>query len=51
MEQMAEAYEKEHRRCNCQTQLTPYKDYFTKLEASATGGNAPDIILGECSSR
>lgn len=25
-------------------QITPYKDYFTMLEAAATGGNLPDVF-------
>ena len=37
MEQMVEAYEKEHDDVTIKIQLTPYKDYFTKLETSATG--------------
>ena len=44
MEQMAEAYEKEHDDVSIKIQLTPYKDYFTKLETSATGGKAPDVF-------
>ena len=43
MEQMVEAYEKEHDDVTIKIQLTPYKDYFTKLETSATGGKAPDV--------
>lgn len=41
---MAEAYEKEHDDVTIEIQLTPYKDYFTKLETSATGGKAPDVF-------
>lgn len=44
MEQMVEAYEKEHDDVTIKIQLTPYKDYFTKLETSATGGKAPDVF-------
>lgn len=44
MEKMAEAYNKEHPDVNVTTQLTTWSEYWTKLEASATGGSAPDII-------
>ena len=26
-------------------QITPWKDYWTMLEAATTGGNMPDVIL------
>lgn len=41
---MAEAYNKEHPNVHVTTQLTTWSEYWTKLEASATGGSAPDII-------
>lgn len=44
MKQMAEAYTKEHPNVTIKTQLTTWSEYWTKLEASATGGSAPDII-------
>ncbi|RGD36130.1 sugar ABC transporter substrate-binding protein [Sellimonas intestinalis] len=44
MEKMAEAYNKEHPNVHVTTQLTTWSEYWTKLEASATGGSAPDII-------
>ena len=44
MEKMAEAYNKEHPNVTVKTQLTTWSEYWTKLEASATGGSAPDII-------
>lgn len=39
-------YSKEHPNVTVKTQLTPYKgrEYWTKLEASSTGGTAPDIF-------
>ena len=39
MEKMAEAYNKEHPDVNVTTQLTTWSEYWTKLEASATGGS------------
>ena len=44
MEKMAEAYNKEHPNVTVKTQLTTWSEYWTKLEASATGESAPDII-------
>jgi len=44
MEKMAEAYNKEHPNVHVTTQLTTWSEYWTKLEASATGRSAPDII-------
>lgn len=44
MEKMAEVYNKEHPDVEVTTQLTTWSEYWTKLEASATGGSAPDII-------
>ena len=46
MEQLVEAYEKEHEDVTIEIQLTPYKggEYWTKLEAAATGGKAPDVF-------
>ncbi len=46
MEALADAYEKENENVSVKIQLTPYKggEYWTKLEASATGGTAPDVF-------
>lgn len=44
MEAMVEAYEKANEGVEVEIQLTPFKDYFTKLETSATGGKAPDVF-------
>ena len=44
LEAMIEAYTKENPDVSVEIQLTPWKDYWTKLEASATGGTAPDIF-------
>ncbi|BDF32110.1 sugar ABC transporter substrate-binding protein [Lachnospiraceae bacterium] len=46
MEALVDAYEAEHKDVTVEIQLTPYKgsEYWTKLEASATGGKAPDVF-------
>ena len=46
MEAMAEAYEKANEDVSISIQLTPYKggEYWTKLEAAAGGGTAPDVF-------
>jgi multiple sugar transport system substrate-binding protein len=50
MEAMVQAYEKTHENVKIEIQLTPYKggEYWTKLEAAATGGTAPDVFLDQC---
>lgn len=44
MEEMASVYEKANPHVKIKVQLTPYKEYWTKLEAAAAGGTAPDIF-------
>ncbi len=46
MENLVSAYEAKNNNVNVEIQLTPYKggEYWTKLEASATGGTAPDVF-------
>ena len=46
MEKLIEAYEKENENVTVKIQLTPYKggEYWTKLEAAASGGKAPDVF-------
>lgn len=46
MESMIQAYQKTHENVKIDIQLTPYKggEYWTKLEAAATGGTAPDVF-------
>ena len=46
MEKLIEAYEKENENVTVKIQLTPYKggEYWTKLEAAAGGGTAPDVF-------
>ena len=43
-ESLAEAYNKSHPDVTVEVQLTPNKEYWTKLEASVAGGNAPDVF-------
>lgn len=46
LEKMIEVYEKEHSNVEINIEITPYKggEYWTKLEAAATGGTAPDVF-------
>lgn len=46
MEALVKAYEEENPNVDISIQLTPYKggEYWTKLEASAAGGTAPDVF-------
>lgn len=44
LEKMIAAYTKKNPNVSVDIQLTPWKDYWTKLEASATGGTAPDVF-------
>lgn len=44
MDKLVETYEKSNPNVKVKIQLTPYKEYWTKLEAAATGGTAPDVF-------
>jgi multiple sugar transport system substrate-binding protein len=44
MEKLAAAFHTTHPNVTVTVQLTPYLDYFTKLQAAATGGEAPDVF-------
>jgi multiple sugar transport system substrate-binding protein len=44
MKQIIAAFEKRNPDISVTVQLTPYTDYFTKLQAAATGGQAPDVF-------
>ena len=44
MKEMCAKYTESHPNVTVKTQLTTWGEYWTKLEASATGGSAPDII-------
>lgn len=41
---IADKFEEENPGIKVEIELTPYKDYFTNLETSATGGSAPDVF-------
>lgn len=44
MEEIAEEYEKQNKNVTIEFQLTPFGQYWTKLETSATGDSLPDIF-------
>src|SRR5947209_3157831 len=44
MQQIAAEFKKTHPNINVQVQVTPFTEYWTKLETAATGGSAPDIF-------
>ncbi len=44
MEQIISEFEKDHPNITIKTQVTPWDDYWTKLQTSATGGSAPDVF-------
>ena len=44
MQKIAAAFEKEHPNVTIDIQVTPYEQYFTKLQTAATGGSAPDVF-------
>lgn len=44
MQNIAREFEKEHPNIKIKIELTPYGQYWTKLETSATGGVMPDIV-------
>ncbi|WP_309064783.1 ABC transporter substrate-binding protein [Microbacterium sp.] len=44
MEKIAAAFEKTHPDVDVEIQVTPYKEYFTKLQTSVSGGSAPDVF-------
>lgn len=44
IEEMAALYEKANPNVKIKVQLTPTKEYWTKLEAAAAGGTAPDVF-------
>jgi multiple sugar transport system substrate-binding protein len=44
MEQIAEAFTEEHPNVDVEIQLTPYKEYFTKLQTAVSGGAAADVF-------
>jgi multiple sugar transport system substrate-binding protein len=44
MRQLADKFQETHKNIKIDIQLTPYKQYWTKLETEATGGNLPDVF-------
>ncbi len=44
MNQIIKAFEAKNPNITVSVQLTPYPDYFTKLQAASTGGQAPDVF-------
>jgi multiple sugar transport system substrate-binding protein len=44
MQKIIAAFEKQNPDITVDVQLTPYADYFTKLQTAATGGQAPDVF-------
>jgi multiple sugar transport system substrate-binding protein len=44
MQQIITAFKKTHPNINVTIELTPYAQYFTKLQTAATGGSAPDVF-------
>lgn len=44
MKQIVAAFEKQNPNITVDIQVTPYADYFTKLQTAATGGSAPDVF-------
>ncbi|MGI9824737.1 ABC transporter substrate-binding protein [Agromyces sp. Marseille-Q5079] len=44
MEQIADAFTEEHPNVDVEIQLTPYKEYFTKLQTAVSGGAAADVF-------
>ena len=44
MEKIATAFKATHPNVSVSVQLTPFDSYWTKLQAAATGGQAPDVF-------
>jgi multiple sugar transport system substrate-binding protein len=44
MEKIIAEFNKEHPDIKVKIQLTPWDDYWTKLQTAATGGSAPDVF-------
>jgi multiple sugar transport system substrate-binding protein len=44
MRQIADKFQESHPNIKVDIQLTPYKQYWTKLDTEATGGNLPDVF-------
>ena len=44
MQQMVDAFEEENPDIDVKIELTPYEQYWTKMQASGTGGSMPDVL-------
>jgi len=44
MQKIADAFHKEHSNVTVKIQLTPNKEYWTKLQTSVSGGSGPDVF-------
>jgi multiple sugar transport system substrate-binding protein len=44
MEQIIAEFKQAHPNIDVKIQVTPWSDYWTKLQTSATGGSAPDVM-------
>jgi len=44
IEETIEAFNEEHPDIEVKLEITPYDEYFTKLDAAATGGGLPDVF-------
>ncbi|MBT2215981.1 sugar ABC transporter substrate-binding protein [Virgibacillus dakarensis] len=44
MKNLVAEFNKDHPDINVKLELTPYDQYFTKLDAAATGGSLPDVF-------
>jgi len=44
MNKIIKAFEEDHPNITIETQLTPFKDYWTKLQTSMKGGSGPDVF-------
>lgn len=43
-QKLVDAFEKQHPKIHVKIQLTPWEQYWTKLQTAATGGSAPDAF-------
>jgi multiple sugar transport system substrate-binding protein len=44
MEEIVKTFSQSHPNIEVKVELTPYKQYFTKMDAAATGGSLPDVF-------
>lgn len=44
LREIADKFEEENPGIKVEIEVTPWKDYWTTLETSATGGSAPDVF-------